>query len=505
VTTLIPTPADAGTLASSRPALREGSRWLILLLVCTAQFMVVLDATVVNVALPSIKNGLQFSASDLPWVMNAYALVFGGFLLLGGRAADLFGRQRLFVIGIAVFSVASLLNGLSTTAGMLIVGRALQGLGGALVSPTALSIITTSFPDGPERTRALGVWSAIAAGGAAFGLLIGGILTDVASWRWVFFVNVPIGAVSLLLSLRFLPNTRAEDVRGGLDVLGSVTVTAGLVTLVYAIVQAQSAGWLSIRTLGLAALVLALVGIFVAIERRFDPPLIRLGMFRQRSIAGADLALLLAAGGLFAVFFFASLYVQGILGYSPLRTGLAFLPVTAGIMAGAGAAQGLIRRVGVRGAALTGLSTAAVGLLLLTRITTNGSYVADLLPGLLVMAVGIGLAFVPLTLIATTNIGVKDAGLASGLLTTAQQLGGALGLAILSTLAADRASGALSLLRHTPTLAEQGVALVSGFRTAFLAAAIMMALGAVLLAGIVRRRHVIDIDERAAGLVPEAA
>jgi EmrB/QacA subfamily drug resistance transporter len=505
VTTLIPTAADAATLASPRPALREGSCRLILLLVCTAQFMVVLDATVVNVALPSIKNGLQFSAADLQWVVNAYALVFGGFLLLGGRAADLFGRQRLFVIGIATFSAASLLSGLSTTAGLLIGGRALQGLGGALMSPAALSIITTSFPDGPERTRALGVWSAITAGGAAFGLLLGGILTDVASWQWVFFVNVPVGAVSLLLSLRFVPNTRAEDVRGGLDVLGSVTVTGGLVTLVYAIVQAQSAGWLSGRTLGMAAVAVALLGIFLAIESRFEPPLIRLGMFRQRSLAGADLALLLAAGGLFAVFFFASLYVQGILGYSPLRTGLAFLPVTAGIMAGAGAAQGLIRSVGVRGVALTGLTMAAVGLLLLTRVTTNGGYLADLLPGLVVMAVGIGLAFVPLTLIATTNVGAGDAGLASGLLTTAQQLGGALGLAILSTLAADRASGALRALRHTPTPGEQGAALVSGFGTAFLAAAIMMALGAVLLAAIVRRRHVADIDERAAGLVPEAA
>jgi EmrB/QacA subfamily drug resistance transporter len=478
----------------------------VLVLVCIAQFMVVLDATVVNVALPSIKNALHFSAGDLQWVVNSYALFFGGFLLLGGRAADLFGRQRLFLAGIAVFTVASLLDGLSTSSGMLIAGRALQGLGGALVSPAALSIITTSFPEGRERTRALGVWSAIAAGGGAFGLLLGGILTNAASWQWVFFVNVPIGVAAFVLSLRLVPNTRALGIRGGVDIAGAVTVTGGLMVLVYAIVEAQSAGWFAVRTLGMGALAAGLLAAFVAIELRFEPPLIRLGIFRNRALAGADLVFLLAAGGLFGMFFFASLYVQGILGFSPLRAGLAFLPVTAGIMAGAGAAQALIRRMGVRAVALTGMVMATGGLLLLTRLTVQGGYLADLLPGLLVMATGMGLVFVPITLIATTNVGDADAGLASGLLNTAQQVGGALGLALLSTLAADRTASSLSALGHAPTPAEQATALVSGFHVAFVAAAILMAAAAALLPALVRRRHVATLDDASqAEAVREAA
>ncbi|MGH7750103.1 MAG: MFS transporter, partial [Candidatus Dormibacteria bacterium] len=355
-----------------------------------------------------------------------------------------------------------------------------------MVSPAALSIITTSFPEGSERTRALGVWSAIAAGGGAFGLILGGILTDVASWQWVFFVNVPIGIAAFVLSMRLVPESRAEGVRGGVDVAGAVTVTGGLMLLVYAIVEAQSAGWLALRTLGLGAVALGLLAAFLVIELRFEPPLIRLGIFRNRSLAGANTAMLLAAGGLFAMFFFASLYVQGILGYSPLRAGFAFLPVTAGIMAGAGAAQGLIRRAGVRAVALTGMVVATAGLLLLTRLTAGGSYLADLLPGLLVMAVGMGLVFVPITLLATSNVEEADAGLASGLLNTAQQVGGALGLAVLSTLATQHTTGALSALHHAPSVAEQASALVSGFHVAFVAAALLMGAAAVLLATMVR-------------------
>jgi EmrB/QacA subfamily drug resistance transporter len=497
-------PATGGP-AAPRPTGRDGHRWVILVLVCAAQFMVILDATVVNVALPSIRNGLHFSTGDLQWVVNAYALVFGGFLLLGGRAADLIGRQRLFLAGIAVFSAASLLDGLSGTSGMLVGSRALQGLGGALVSPAALSIITTSFPEGPHRTRALGVWSAIAASGAAFGLLAGGILTDLASWRWVFFVNVPIGLAVLLLSARLVPDTRLEDARGGIDLAGAVTVTGGLVALVDAIVEAQSAGWLAPRTLVTAGVSLTLLAAFVGIERRVDHPLVRLGVFRRRSLLGADLALLLAAGGLSAVFFLTSLYLQGSLALSPLRTGVAFLPVTLGIMAGAGTAQVVLRHAGVREVAITGQLVAAAGLLLLTRITAHGGYATELLPGLVVTAVGIGVTFVPVTLMATTGVATAEAGLASGLLTTAQQIGGALGLAILSTLASDRATGALRGLRHLPTLADQAMALVGGFRTAFVGAAIMMAVGAAILAAAVRRRHVIGVELHAARVVADAA
>ncbi len=359
----------------------QGSnRWLVLVIACMAQFMVVLDATVVNIALPSIQRGLGFSAANLQWVVNGYTLIFGGFLLLGGRAADLLGRKRLFVAGVVLFSAASLLNGFAQSSGMLIAGRALQGLGGALVSPAALAIITTTFTDGQERTRALGVWSAIAASGAAVGLLMGGVLTDLASWRWVFFVNVPVGLITIALALRYVAESRVEVKRRSFDLAGAATVTGGLVVLVYAIVKAQSFGWGSARTLGLGALAVALLVAFVAIERRSEAPLVRLSIFRIRALAVADSALLLVASGMFGMFFFASLYVQEILGYSPLKAGLAFLPVTAGIMIGAGLAQQLIRRVGVRNVALAGVVLAAAGMAFLTQLPVHGSYWATCCP-----------------------------------------------------------------------------------------------------------------------------
>ena len=295
--------------------------WLILVIACLAQFMVVLDITVVNIALPSVQRGLHFSATDLQWVVNGYTLVFGGFLLLGGRAADLIGRKRLFIAGVVLFTLASLFNGFAQSSGMLIVGRGLQGLGGALVSPAALSIVTTTF-DGERRTRALGVWSAIAAGGSAVGLLLGGALTDLASWRWVFFVNVPVGLVTVLMALRFITESRVESARRSFDLAGAFTVTSGLVVLVYAIVKAQSFGWGSLRTLGLFAAAVALLATFLAIESRSRAPLMRLGIFRVRSLTVADSVLLLVSSAMFGMFYFASLYVQEILGYSPLRAGL---------------------------------------------------------------------------------------------------------------------------------------------------------------------------------------
>ena len=470
------------------------SPWLVLVLVGLAQFMVVLDATIVNVALPSIQNGLGFSAENLQWVVNAYTLAFGGFLLLGGRAADLFGRRRLFLIGVALFSVASLVNGLAQSGGVLVAGRAVQGLGGALVSPAALSIITTTFAEGRERTRALSVWSAIAVGGGAVGLLLGGVLTDLVSWQWVFFVNVPVGAAALVLSARYVPESRSPGVHRGIDVGGAVSITAGLLVLVYAIVNAQSAGWLSGRTLGLVGLAMVLLVGFVLIEARHRSPLIRLGALRSRSLAGADLAMLVVAAGMFAMFFFASLYVQEVLNYSPLKAGLAFLPVTAGIIAAAGLAQPLIRRFGVRAVGMAGMSVGAAGLFLLSRVPVDGSYLADLLPGLLTMALGMGLTFVPITLIATTNIDAADVGLASGLINTAQQIGGALGLAILATLAADRTSSSLSALGHAPAPTDRTSALVSGFQLAFLVSAALLASGVALLGVVVRRRDVATID-----------
>jgi EmrB/QacA subfamily drug resistance transporter len=460
------------------------NRWAVLVVVCLAQFMVILDATIVNVALPSIQRGLHFSATDLQWVINSYTLMFGGFLLLGGRAADFFGRRRLFLAGVAVFSVASLINGLATSSEMLIIGRGLQGLGGALVSPAALSIITTTFAEGPDRNKALGVWSAIAAGGAAVGLLMGGVLTDLLSWEWCFFVNVPVGIFAIVAALRWVPNTLSEHKPESIDIAGAVTVTSGLVVLVYAIVKAQDWGFGSGQTLGLAALAAVLLGTFVWIESRSKAPLVRLGIFRKRTLTGANVGMTLVAAGMFSMFFFATLYIQEILGYSPLKAGLAFLPVTAGIMVGAGVAQQGIKWVGARSQAIVGISVAAVGMFLLTGLPVDGSYVSDLLPGLLLIAFGMGMTFVPITLMATTGVHGDDQGLASGLLNTAQQVGGALGLAVLSTVAFNTAAG------HGGSKAE---ALVSGYTTAFTVSGILLAAGAALILLLIRRDDVAHI------------
>ncbi|MGO9819364.1 MAG: MFS transporter [Solirubrobacteraceae bacterium] len=475
--------------ATTLEAERTTNRWLVLVIACMAQFMVVLDATVVNVALPSIQRGLHFSPANLQWVVNSYTLIFGGFLLLGGRAADILGRKRLFVVGIAVFSIASLINGLAQSSSMLVVGRGLQGLGGALVSPAALAIITTTFTDQQERTRALGVWAAIAAGGGAVGLLMGGVLTDLASWRWVFFVNVPVGIITFAMAMRYVAESRIRTAQRSFDLAGAVTVTAGLVLLVYTIVETQSYGWGSPRTLGLGAVAIALLAGFYAIERRSPAPLVRLSIFRVRTIAVADSVLLLLASGMFGMFFFASLYVQEILGYSPLKAGLAFLPVTAGIVIGAGLAQQLVRRAGVRNVSVAGLVLATVGMLVLTQVPVHGSYLGDLLPGLMPLSIGMGLVFVPITLLATGGVGEEDSGLASGLFNTSQQVGGSLGLAILSTLAASQTARLLS--SHSATVVA---ARVSGYHVAFLAAAIMLASGSAIMAFALRRSHTKEIE-----------
>ncbi|MDB4954781.1 MAG: drug resistance transporter, EmrB/QacA subfamily [Myxococcales bacterium] len=478
----------------------ETNRWLVLVLVCIAQFMVILDATIVNVALPSIQHGLHFSATSLQWIVNAYALVFGGFLLLGGRASDLLGRQRLFIAGVVVFTVASLINGIATSSGMLIGGRALQGLGAALVSPAALSIVTTTFAEGRERTKALGIWSAIAAGGGAFGLIIGGLLTETLSWRWVFFVNLPIGIAAALLSLRFIPNTRSEEKPETADVAGAVTVTGGLLLLVYAIVKAQSYGWGDVKTIGLFAAAVALLASFVVIELRSKSPLIRLSIFRLRSLTTSNISMLLVASGMFSMFYFASIYVQEILGYYPLKAGFAFLPFTFGIVIGAGAAQSLIGRLGIRAVTIAGLTIATIGLALFTQISVHGTYWSEIFAGVAVMSIGMGLTFVPLTLLATTNVANEDAGLASGIFNTSQQIGGALGLAVLSTLAASR----------TSSLTADGVghaeALTRGFHVAFAVGAAFLAAGLVVLLIGIRKRHVESIDAAVDGkLVAELA
>jgi len=462
--------------------------WVVLVLICVAQFMVILDATIVNVALPSIQQDLDLSESNLQWIVNAYALVFGGFLLLGGRAGDLLGRKRVFLVGLVIFTAASLLDGLSSSEGMLIGARALQGLGAALISPAALSIIATTFAEGAERAKALGVWAAIAIGGSAVGLVLGGVLTQYFSWPWIFFVNVPVGIAAFVLSLRLIPESRDDSAHGSYDIGGAVTVTGGLMVLVYAIVGAQSAGWASAKTLGLFALAAILLTSFVAIELRAKAPLVRLSIFRVRSLLTANVTMFLAASAIFAMFFFNTLYLQRVLGYGPLEAGLAFLPFTAGIMISAGLASQFAPRVGVRPVAAIGMVLTTGGLLLLTQLPVNGSYLSDVLPAILLSSLGMGAVFMPLTLIATTGLKDSDQGLASGLFNTSQQIGGALGLAILSTLATSKMSSASG---------SETEALVTGFHWAFAGGAVIMVAALVVMLSLLRKRHVARIEQAA--------
>jgi EmrB/QacA subfamily drug resistance transporter len=491
------------TVDSSQPSRDEHhvNPWLVLVLVCMAQFMVVLDATVVNVALPSIQKDLEISDADLQWIVNAYALTFGGFLLLGGRAGDLLGRKRVFLVGLVVFTVASLLNGLAPSSEFLIIFRGLQGLGAALISPAALSIITITFAEGAERTRAMSVWAAIAVGGGAVGLLLGGILTDLLSWPWIFFVNVPVGIAVFVASQRRVPESKDPRAHKTYDLAGAVTVTAGLLLLVYTIVKAQEKGWGSLHTIGFGALSLALLAAFLFIERRSPEPLVPLGIFRVRTIRAANVAMFLLAAGIFAMFYFNSLYMQRVLGYSPLEAGLGSLPFTLGIMAGAGASQPLIAKLGAREAPVLGAAIAVVGMLLFLRLEPGGSYLTDLLPAIVIVAVGMGLTFVPVTLIATSGVGEQTAGLASGLFNTSQQIGGALGLAVLATLAASETSGTLSDLGHAPGPAEQAQALVNGFHVAFLGSAIIVGVAGALLLLLLRRQDVEAVSTGEAALV----
>jgi EmrB/QacA subfamily drug resistance transporter len=476
--------------------------WLVLVLVCMAQFMVILDATIVNVALPSIQTDLEMSNADLQWIVNAYALVFGGFLLLGGRAGDLVGRKRIFLIGVVIFTVASLLNGLAPSSEFLIVFRGLQGLGAALVSPAALSIITTTFREGAERTKAMGVWAAIAVGGGAVGLVLGGILVDAFSWPWIFFVNVPVGIAVFFVSLRHVPESRDEHAHRSFDLAGAVTVTAGLIALVYGIVKAQEQGWTSLHTGGFGLLALVLLTAFVFIERSSPEPLVRLSIFRVRTIRAANVVMFLVAAGLFAMFYFNTIFLQRVLDYSPLKAGLAFLPFTAGIIIGAGVSQSLVPRLGAREVPVIGLVLAIPGLLLFTRLDPGSSYLVDLLPGIMLVSIGMGLVFVPVTLIATSGMPADDAGLASGLFNTSQQIGGALGLAILATLAASATTDTLAGVAGQPTPADRAQALVDGFHVAYVGSVLFLAAGLVFLLTLLRRSDVAGVSAGAPGTGP---
>jgi EmrB/QacA subfamily drug resistance transporter len=476
--------------------------WLVLVLVCMAQFMVILDATIVNVALPSIQADLEMSDADLQWIVNAYTLVFGGFLLLGGRAGDLIGRKRIFLVGVVIFSVASLLNGLAPSSEFLIFARGFQGLGGALIAPAALSIITTTFAEGADRAKAMSVWAAIAVGGAAVGLLLGGILVETLSWPWIFFVNVPVGLAVFVAALRYVPESKDERAHKAFDLAGAVTVTAGLVTLVYAIVKAQEKGWLSAHTLIVGGIAFALLASFLVIERRSIEPLVRLSIFRVRTIRAANVAMFFVACGLFAMFFFTTLYMQRVLDYSPLEAGLAFLPFTGGIIIGAGLSQAFVSKVGARELPIIGMVLAVAGMLLFLRLEPGSSYVTDVLPGFILASIGMGLTFVPITLIATSGIPPEDAGLASGLFNTSQQIGGALGLAVLSTLAVERTDSTLSDVSGQPTDEQEAQALVDGFHVAYVGSAVLIGVAAVLLFLLLNRRDVAAVGEGQAAPVP---
>jgi EmrB/QacA subfamily drug resistance transporter len=460
--------------------------WVVLVLICFAQFMVVLDATVVNVALPAIQTDLGMTEANLQWVVNAYTLVFGGFLLLGGRAGDLLGRKRLFLGGVIVFTAASLLDGLATNSATLIGARALQGLGAAFISPAALAIITTTFKEGADRAKALGVWAAIAIGGSAVGLVLGGALTQAFSWPWIFFINVPVGIATFLFAMRLVPESKDEAAHRSFDVAGAVTVTGGLMLLVYAIVQAQQKGWGSAQTIVTFLISAALLVGFVVVESRAKAPLVRLSIFRVRSLSAANVAMFLVGSGLFAMFFFNSLYIQRVLGYGPLKAGLAFLPFTAGIMVSATLASQFGPKVGIRITTAIGMVLAAGGLLLLTRIPVDGSYLSSVLPSLLLTSLGMGAVFVSLTLVATTGLADEDQGLASGLFNTSQQVGGAVGLAILSTLSASR--------MHGDTPAQ----LVHGFHWAFAGSSVFVLAGLVALVTMLRQSDVERIEQAAA-------
>jgi EmrB/QacA subfamily drug resistance transporter len=463
-------------------------KWLALALLSAVQFMVVLDIAIVNVALPSIKDDLGFSQENLQWVISAYALVFGGFLLLGGRAADLLGRRRIFLGGVVIFTVASFLAGMAWSEASLIGARALQGLGAAIISPAALSILSVTFREGRERNVALGVWGAVGGFGAAAGVLLGGVLTEALSWSWIFFVNVPVGVAAFILAPLLLSESRDASAKS-FDVPGAVFVTGGLSTLVYAITQAGEHGWLAGRTIGFLAASLVLLVAFVGWEERHPEPLMRFGIFRTRTVTGANVAGFILGTAMFSMFLMLTLYMQQVLGYSAMETGVAYLAVAGTAILWSAVAAQLVTRVGVKPILTIGMATLTAGLVLFTQVSVGGSYVADLLPGFLLIGLGIGFAFVPISIAALAGVQPSEAGLASGLINTSQQIGGALGIAALSTIATSHTTDALSAGTAAPA------ALVDGFTAAFVAGAIIAALGVVAALTLIRREELAAVPE----------
>ena len=453
----------------------DNRRWLALYVLTLGSLMIVLDVTIVNVALPSIRADLGFSETSLAWVVNAYLLTYGGFLLLGGRLGDLFGHRRLFLIGIALFTVASLACGLSTTQWMLIGARTVQGLGGAVASAVSLSLMMTLFTEPADRAKAMGIFGFVAAGGGSIGVLLGGVLTDLISWHWIFLVNVPIGALVILLSQRLLPGERGQAMSGRLDVAGAVTVTAALIIAVYAIVNGNQNGWTSATTLGLLGTSVVVLALFIGIESRVRSPLVPLGLFKHRNITVSNIVGVLWAAAMFAWFFLSALYLQLVLGYSPLEVGLSFLP--ANLIMGAfsiGLSAKLVMRFGFRKPLATGLLLAAAGLLLFVRAPVDGNFLVDVLPSMILLGFGAGIAFNPVLLAAMSDVEPSESGLASGLVNTSFMMGGALGLAVLASIAASRS--------HSLRLggASELSALTGGYHLAFLVGAAFAAVAAVI-------------------------
>ncbi|MGI9097199.1 MAG: MFS transporter [Solirubrobacteraceae bacterium] len=462
----------------------ERRKWIALALLASTQFVIILDAAIVNVAIPSIGRDLKFPPEDLAWIPNAYALTFGGFLLLGGRMADLLGRRRLFMAGLIVFVIASLLGGFSQSEEQLVAWRALQGLGAAMLAPSALSMVTNMFSEGSERNKALGVWGAVSGSGGAAGVLLGGVLTEYLGLEWVLWFNVPIGVIAALLAPRLLQESRREAETRTFDALGAITVTAGLSLLVYALVDTINAGWGSSQTIGLLALSAALFAVFVITELRSRAPLMPFRIFRLRTLTGANVVGLLIGAALFAMFFFLSRYMQQVLGYDALKAGLSYLPLALAIIASAGVASQLVTKLGFKPVLVAGLVLIAIGLLWFSQVPVDGSYVGDLLGPMVLAAIGLGFAFVPVTIAAVSSISADDSGLASGLINTSQQIGGALGLAILGTIASSRTTDLVADAQGDPS-ALPG-ALTEGFQLAFLAGAGFAILGIIATLVLVR-------------------
>ena len=490
--------ADPQTIASSsggpaaasagQPTAWDRRKWYILAAICVAQFMVVLDVAVVNVALPSIRTDLHFSVESLQWVLSAYAIFFGGFLLLGGRLADVLGRRRLFMIGLVLFSGASLACGLSWSEASLITFRCIQGLGGALLSPAALSILVTTFAEGRERNLALGIWGGIAGSGAAAGTLLGGVLTSAFGWQWIFFINVPIGVALIALCPFLLPASRAEGERQGFDIPGAVTVTAGLMILVYGLTRATQIGWGAAETITLLAVAAALLIGFIVIELRSRYSLLPMRILGLPTPRAANIVGFLIGAALFSQFFLLSLYMQQVLGYSALKTGVAYIATTFLVVVSAMVAQSFVNRVGTRVVLPIGLGLAAVAVLLYTRLPVDGSYAANLLPGFLLTGIGLGLAFVPDSIAALTGARGDEAGAASGLINTSQQIGGAVGIAAITTIATTASTNFARSHLSLGTLLPS-TSLVHGFQVAFYVLAAVL-FGAAVLAAVLIRSEV---------------